>query len=159
MKNRILSLILLLSVVFSQSCVLAETIGEENVSDYLEVTLSPENYATVHITKNGSSEHTKYAKTLAFFYNTVYSMNVYAEFGSVITSYKVPFKDALDNMSINYYVAKGGMKTGRTIPVIYDFDKFSIDAEPGSYKGPAAATDTTEEIAATPEYVCALEYT
>ena len=155
MKNRILSLILLLSVIFSQCYVFAEEI----IDDVFEVTLSPENYATVHITKNGYSEHTKYAKTLAVFYNTVYSMNVYAEFGSVITSYKVPFKDALDNMSINYYVAKGGMKTGRTIPVIYDFDKFSIDAEPGSYKGPAAATDTTEEIAATPEYVSALEYT
>jgi len=159
MKNRVLSLILMLSVILSQSCVLAETVGEETESDVLEVTLSPENYAIVHITKSGYSDHTKNAKTLGVYYNEVYSKNTYAEFGSVISGYRVPFKNALSGMSISYYVAKGGMQSGRTIPLIYDFDRFYIDAEPGKYAGPVAATDTTEASEATSEYEKAIEYT
>lgn len=157
--KKILSLILMLSVIFTHITVLAETATEEADSDVLEITLLPKDYATIHITKTGYSSHTKYAKTLAVYYNTLYTGSVYAEFGSVISSYKVPFKDVLKNMSISYYVAKGGMQEGRTIPVIYDFDRFHIDAEPGIYKGPVAATDTTEAVEATAEYAKALEYT
>ena len=53
MKNRILSLILMFAVVFLGNYVFAETVAEENVSEFFEITLKPENYATIHITKSG----------------------------------------------------------------------------------------------------------
>lgn len=152
MKKRILILILILSVILPQGNIIAETTGEE-VSDVLQITLSPENYATIHITKTGYSEHIKYAKDPAVYYNTLYTAgNVYAEFGSVISSYKVPFKNSLTGMSINYYVEKGGMKTKRTIPVVYDFEKFSINAEPGIYKETEANSEYSQAIQYTSRY-------
>lgn len=121
--------------------------------------INPENYAIIHITKDGYADHAKNAKTLGLYYNRLYSLSTYSEFGSIISGYKIPLKSAISDISIRYYVEKGGMTSGRTIPVFYDINKFDLNAESGYYAGPIDATDTTDATAATKIYTDALTYT
>ncbi len=125
----------------------------------IEVELMPENRAVIHITRDGYADHEKNSKLLGAYYNIDYSGSIYAEFGSLISGYRVDLKDIISEMKVKYYVAKGGMQSGRTIPLYYDFNMFAIDAEAGYYKGATAATDTTEAVEATQEYNDILEYT
>ena len=125
----------------------------------IQTVIQPENYATIHITKDGYKDHIKYAKKLAAYYNTPYTGVTYAEFGSLISGYTVPFKNSVKDIQIRYYVKAGGMQEGRTIPVFYDLNMFSVEAEKGSYLGPVEATDTTEATEATQTYKDILAYT
>ena len=150
MKKKILSLFLTTALLFTQIAVFAEgetaedtTTGEET-ADTITYTLSPENYAVIHVAKDGYADHTKYAKDLNLYYNTPYDGNsatihitkegyashikyakklgvyynktynglTYSEFGSLISGYRVPLRDTLTEMKIQYYVTKGGMQSG-----------------------------------------------
>ncbi len=133
---------------------------DKAVSYVLEIpsVISADNYATVHITKEGYSGHTKNAKILGMYYNKLYSYSTYAEFGSIISGFEVPLKECAENIKISYYVNSGGMQSGRTIPVFYDINKFDLGIEAGYYAGPVSATDTTEAVEATEAYTNAMSY-
>ena len=53
MKNRVLSLILMLSVILSQSCVLAETVGEETINNAEDFVKLIEDLGKSGILENG----------------------------------------------------------------------------------------------------------
>lgn len=62
-------------------------------------------------------------------------------------------------MSVTYQVVAGGMQSGRTIPVFYDFNKFDLNVDAGYYAGPKAATDTEAAVKGTETYNNAIAYT
>ena len=148
MKKKFLSYLLaaamMLSVapvsVFAEDETTEDTTTE--VSDTFVYEMLPENYATIYLQTDGY--HTK-SRTINAYYNTPYTANayIYTEHGSIISSYNVPAKNALTAMAVSYNTAKGsGITSSRYIPIVYDTNKFGIDATAGIY-----ASDSTEYAA------------
>jgi len=159
LRKRILSFILSVSMLgmFAPNILAEDTTGEttpeETVTDTFEVTINPENYASICISQDGYHDS---GRALEVYYNTFYPTNdnLLAEHCSIIASYAIPFKNALSATSISYYVIKGGMESGRTIPVFYDLNKFEINAEAGGY-----AKFLTDGETVNPTYQAVLDYT
>ncbi len=121
----------------------AAVTAASNVSagDPIVTEVSPVNYAAIHIFDGG---YHGYARPEEVYYNTPYTENVklYAESGSIITSYEVPLKDSIDGMAINYSINTAGQMSNGHVPVFYDINKFEIDAPAGKY---AMVTETATE--------------
>lgn len=159
MKKKFFSYLLTAALMLTQVSVFAEGETTEDTNtgtettDIVTYTLSPENYATIYLQTDGY--HTK-SRTINVYYNTLYTANayIYTEHGSIISSYKIPAKTALTNMTVSYNTAKGsGITTSRYIPIVYDTNKFGIDASAGVY-----ASDSNEYAAVkayTENYWCA----
>lgn len=160
LRKRFLSFILSISMlgVFIPNIALAEettedTTTEETVVDTFEVTINAENYASIYL-QNGSEKtadagYHGSSRAKQLYYNTPYSANdnIYTEHGSIISSYNVPLKNTISNLTVNYYVSKGsGITSSRYIPVFYDTNIFGIEASAASY------SNTTDQYTAVATY-------
>ena len=143
MKKKLFCYLLICAMTLAQTSVIAET---EDSAETFEYTLSPENYAIMHITKTGYSGHVSNARNLELYYNQLYN-DTYTEFGSVISEYDVPLKNALTTMAITYRVNDAGGLNNGSVPVFYDLNSFSINATSGVY------ASTTEEYKSVRDYV------
>lgn len=110
----------------------------------LEVVKSPTDYALAILSTLGY--HT--APTALAYINATQPSDSgrLTEYASVLSSYYLPFKDAVSDMKITYSLRKGGYKSGYYVPVFYDLDKFPLDVFPGTYEA------ETEEYASLKEY-------
>ena len=150
MKNKIFSLVLALALTLSGVNAMAAT------TDGIEVELKPENYATIYLAKSGTK---KYTGNYYAWYNTLQgSTSMYALHMSLISSFDVPFKQALTNITANYTAQNGQLKSTQYMYLFYFFDEFAVNADPGEYNGPIDATDTTEAVEATETYTAIKEY-
>lgn len=136
--KKILALILSLMMFSSLNMPVS---AEDTASEFFEVTLSPENYAAIVFDLSGYSDHPNNAAIEAY-YNTQYpkKFDLLAEYVSVITSYNVPVKAALESVNMNWYIRAAGLQSGRVIPVFYDLNKFAPDIEDGVYSGSETET-------------------
>ncbi len=136
--KRISAFFLAIMLIFTMNIAV---FAEETTEDLYEVKLSPENYAGIFF--NVTAKHHENSRAIEAYYNTRYPTNdyLYAEHFSMIASYNVPIKNALENITMSWWVGPSGMMSGRTIPVFYDLNKFSPDIEAGAYKGLSGAEE------------------
>ena len=73
-------------------------------------------------------------------YNTLYSADKWllAEYTSLIAGYNVPVKNALESMSMSWYIRPAELTSSRVIPIFYDLNRFDLGIDDGIYNGKTA---------------------
>ena len=136
--KRILALMLSLMICSSFN---VPILAEDTISEFYEIAIRPENYASIVFDIPGYGSHPN-NNSIEAHYNTLYSKDnwLLAEYTSVIAGYNVPIKNALESMNMNWYIRPAQLTSSRVIPIFYDLNRFDLGIEEGIYNG-----KTTEE--------------